>query len=198
MAEFWRRLHESDADASSPLAQRAIRLDFYLGGQRFRQLARVRHTDIDLAAGTILLIDGKGRREQPRPHLLPLTQSARVEVAWLVDFSRGLGSSFLLPGRLPGTELNQSTVSKFVRDISAAMLAEQKADARFQFIDIRRTIESTLAPHVPPHIRAQIQSHGLSGVQQRHYDMYEYFDEKKAALELWEKLLHSMLSPPRA
>ena len=33
-------------------------------------------------------------------------------------------------------------------------------------------------------IRSQVQSHGLGGVQQRHYDRHEYFDEKRATLEL--------------
>ena len=32
-------------------------------------------------------------------------------------------------------------------------------------------------------IRAQIQSHGLSGVQVRHYDRHDYRDEKRRVLE---------------
>jgi hypothetical protein len=31
--------------------------------------------------------------------------------------------------------------------------------------------------------RGQLQSHGLGGVQQRHYDKHHYFNEKRAALE---------------
>jgi hypothetical protein len=38
-------------------------------------------------------------------------------------------------------------------------------------------------------IRAQLQSHGLGGVQDRHYDRYEYMDEKRRALEGWDARL---------
>jgi hypothetical protein len=34
-------------------------------------------------------------------------------------------------------------------------------------------------------LRAQIQSHGLGGVQQRHYDRHDYREEKRKALEAW-------------
>ena len=38
-------------------------------------------------------------------------------------------------------------------------------------------------------MRAQIQSHGLGGIQQRHYDRHDYMPEKRAALELWAQRL---------
>ena len=34
-------------------------------------------------------------------------------------------------------------------------------------------------------VRAHLQSHGLGGVQKRHYDRHEYALEKRSALELW-------------
>jgi len=34
-------------------------------------------------------------------------------------------------------------------------------------------------------VRAQIQSHGLGGIQARHYDRHDYMQEKRAALALW-------------
>ena len=36
---------------------------------------------------------------------------------------------------------------------------------------------------VPSDVRAHLQSHGLGTVQHRHYDRYDYFDEKFHALE---------------
>lgn len=38
-------------------------------------------------------------------------------------------------------------------------------------------------------VRAQLQSHGLGGVQARHYDRHDYLDEKRAALETLYRLL---------
>jgi hypothetical protein len=37
--------------------------------------------------------------------------------------------------------------------------------------------------------RAQLLSHGLSGVQAAHYDRHSYTDEKRAALVAWEQRL---------
>jgi hypothetical protein len=47
-------------------------------------------------------------------------------------------------------------------------------------------------------IRAQIQSHGLSGVQTRHYDRHDYLNEKREALLLWENYLTSTLEPKQS
>jgi hypothetical protein len=38
-------------------------------------------------------------------------------------------------------------------------------------------------------VRAHLQSHGLGGVQTRHYDRYEYTKETRAALETLHRLL---------
>jgi hypothetical protein len=38
-------------------------------------------------------------------------------------------------------------------------------------------------------VRAQLLSHGLSGVQNLHYDRHSYMDEKRAALLVWERHL---------
>ncbi len=34
-------------------------------------------------------------------------------------------------------------------------------------------------------VRAQLQSHGLGGIQMRYYDRHDYALEKRAAVELW-------------
>jgi hypothetical protein len=63
------------------------------------------------------------------------------------------------------------------------MLDQGEVDMPFQMRDIRRTIETTLSKMgVSESHRAQIQSHGLSGVQARHYDKHNYLEEKKLAL----------------
>ena len=57
--------------------------------------------------------------------------------------------------------------------------------------DLRRTVETRLAGMgVSKDIRAQLQSHGLSGVQIRHYDQHDYAEEKRHAL----RVLHSWIA----
>ncbi len=43
-------------------------------------------------------------------------------------------------------------------------------------------------------VRARILSHGIGGVQDRHYDMHSYADEKRIALEAWETTLVEILN----
>jgi hypothetical protein len=70
-------------------------------------------------------------------------------------------------------------------------------DSQFSFIDFRRTIETKLAQlGVSKDYRAQIQSHGLSGVQNKHYDKHDYMPEKTNVLTLWENFLSNLLSTP--
>ena len=49
--------------------------------------------------------------------------------------------------------------------------------------------------NVSKEIRGQIASHGISGVQDNHYDMYDYLDQKREAAVIWSneinRLIHS-------
>jgi hypothetical protein len=77
-----------------------------------------------------------------------------------------------MPWQAPGKRLRQ---------IRKAMGCEP-----FDLRDVRRTAESMLAAQgVSRDLRAQLLSHGLSGVQQR-YDRYDYIREKCEALLAWE------------
>jgi hypothetical protein len=76
---------------------------------------------------------------------------------------------------------------------------EKEAREPFQLRDVRRTAETLLAGlKVSSDVRAQVQSHGLGGVQQRHYDHHEYVLEKKQALEKWARHLTALKSGKQA
>ena len=63
-----------------------------------------------------------------------------------------------------------------VHDICDRMMSQGLCASRFHHQDLRRTAETRMAEiGISKDIRAQIQSHGLGGVQARHYDMYDYF-----------------------
>jgi integrase len=191
----WRNFQNVDHEPYG-LYARVLRFNIFLGGQRLAQLLRVKSTQVDLKNKTILLFDGKGRREVERAHLLPLTQGAVLDAKWLVERSERLCSEFLFPSNVDGTLINHASISNLVTSISKQMLSEGKSASRFQFSDWRRTIETTLASlGVHKDHRAQLQSHGLSGVQDRHYDMWEYMPEKRKALEILQQHLDGLLEP---
>ncbi len=155
----------------------ALLTALYLGGQRPAQLLRVRAADVDLPGATITLRDPKGKRHEPRRHTLPLVGEAATIVERSVTGLSGETRIF---------STRAEALSVDVSDISAAMVKAEEAREAFQLRDIRRTCETMLASlSVSSDVRAQLQSHGLGGVQNRHYDRHDYMTEKKRALELW-------------
>ena len=62
----------------------------------------------------------------------------------------------------------------------------------FQLKRIRSGVETLLAQRgVSEEIRGRLQSHGIAGVQSKHYNAHDYLPEKLAALQLLEAALTS-------
>lgn len=91
------------------------------------------------------------------------------------------------------THLWPETMSDAVSGIFEKLMQSGQILAPFDLGDLRRTCETMMARMgVPKEIRAQLQSHGLGGVQNRHYDRHGYTDEKCTALRTWHKKLKSI------
>ena len=194
---LWKYLHPAD-ESLLTIEMRVVRVDLLLGGQRCEQLMRVKTNEVDTDADTILLYDPKGKRDEPREHLLPMLPQAKRDVLWFLQHSQLLGSEFLFAGRHQAHSLHPNTVSKAVVNISDALQRNKAIASRFEYRDLRRTVETRMAQlGVAPHIRAHIQSHDLSGVQIKHYDMWEYLPQKHDALAKWARFLSSLLAPPQ-
>jgi len=75
------------------------------------------------------------------------------------------------------------------------MLKVKESREEFELRDLRRTAETMLAAlKVPSDVRAHLLSHGLGGVQNRHYDRHDYAPEKKDALVRWMRHLTRLKS----
>jgi integrase len=158
-----------------------------LGGQRPMQLLRVTPSDVDLRAGRVTLYDGKGARREPRRHVLPLIKQAAAIFERLLKKASDQVPLFTTDDRTP---MRHETISVLVSNISAEMLKANESRELFELRDLRRTAETMLAGlKVPSDVRAQLLSHGLGGVQNRHYDHHDYAGEKKHALERWARHL---------
>lgn len=162
-------------------------LRFYLltGAQRLEQLVRARREDLD--EDGLTLWDRKGRRVRPRRHLVPLIGPARLAM-----MAMGGAGSYLVSIDGGRSSLHPSTLWRYVNGVASTLLAQGEVSFRFSPTDLRRTVETRLAAlKVAPIVRAQLQSHGLSGVQSRHYDRHAYLDEKREALEQLYRLMNS-------
>lgn len=148
-----------------------LRLHLLTGGQRIRQLTCVLNKDV--GEDQIVLFDGKGRSGQPpRPHAVPLTAEAK---AALKDCQAP--GKFALSTDGGVTHIAATTLSAWAAD-AAHMLPGFKTKR------VRSGIETVLAAsRIEEKIRGRLQSHGVSGVQARHYDGHDYVDEKRHALE---------------
>lgn len=153
------------------------------GSQRMRQLLRAKVTDWNPATETLQLFDGKGKRREARPHLIPLAKDGAAFIAHLVERAEAMGHDYIFA--VTGKPISADTAGHRLTAIR-----ERLALNPFDLRDIRRTVETTLAAlKVSKDIRGQLQSHGLGGVQNVHYDKHDYAKEKRAALVKWEKYL---------
>ncbi|MDT3669919.1 MAG: integrase family protein [Aromatoleum sp.] len=197
---FALRVGRADVDGAA-LPDQALLLALLAGGQRMAQLLRAKVADFDRASATLRLWDGKGKRAEAREHLLPLAPKGAAIAASLAERAKKHEQVraaeegrtpdmtrlwlFSTHGRVPMTE---TTPGKRVAEISAAMGGEP-----FDLRDIRRTCETMLAGMgISRDVRAQLLSHGISGVQAAHYDRHSYAAEKRAALLAWEAELDAI------
>jgi len=161
-------------------AGRALLAALLAGGQRMAQLLRAKVSDYDKDTQTLRLWDGKGKRATPREHALPLGPRADAAVKALAE-QRGEADALVF-------DVSERTAGNRVAQISAVMGGEP-----FDLRDIRRTTETMLAGMgISRDTRAQLLSHGISGVQAAHYDRHSYTDEKRAALVAWEARLEEI------
>ena len=176
---YWARI------SHSPLLQ------FHLltGGQRIDQLRRLTVGDRDVDAQTVIFRDPKGRREQARVHAIPLLPQAQDALDAMLGGQLG---SFLWTLDAGKHAASYTAARDTLAEVVRAMMDAGETSEPFTLGDLRRTVETRLAgAGVSRDIRAQLQSHGLGGVQQRHYDRHTYLDEKRAALETLKRLLVS-------
>ncbi len=168
----------------------ALKLALYAGGQRMAQILRAEVSDWTPETKTLRLTDPKGKRSEPREHLLPLAPVAASTVNELIKRSDEAKTPFLFPSGTLKTPLHISVPGPRVTEIAGTMDGEA-----FDLRDVRRTCETMLAElGVSRDIRAQLLSHGISGVQAAHYDRYAYTKEKRSTLVKWEQHLKRITS----
>lgn len=174
----------------------AMELSLILGGQRLAQVLRVTVDDLDLKARTVTLYDPKGRRATARRHVLPLTDPAVELLTGILEVRR---ADWLFGDK--GAPTSKDTVARKGVELLAEAQANIAAQAsgkaakrpKIEPRDLRRTAETMLAAMgVSKDVRAQLLSHGLGGVQDRHYDQHEYMTEKRNALQAWADRLQAL------
>lgn len=172
LAAYWRRIRAMEGPAGA-----LLRAHLLTGAQRCAQLARL--TRRSIANDALTLLDGKGRRKKARAHVVPLLPEATAAFAAMSGDSGEF--IFTLDGGKSGAGFH--AIRRKVAEVAEAMVAAKEAAETFTPGELRITVETRLAAvGIPMEIRAQLQSHGLGGVQNKHYDKHDYLREKHEAL----------------
>lgn len=175
--------------SADDLSSQALYLALLGGGQRMAQLLRAKVTDWTPETKTLRLWDGKGSRTSPREHLLPLAPKAASMVESLVKRAQSLKTTMLF------SSTGKKQLTENMPGMRCAEIRTSMGGEPFNLRDIRRTCETMLAGMgISRDTRAQLLSHGISGVQAAHYDRHSYSDEKRAALVAWEQRLDEIAS----
>lgn len=177
---YWQRIQGTE--------HAALRFHLLTGCQRIEQLRRTVAGDIDVDTQSLRLLDPKGRRSRPRVHYVPLLPAAMDA---LHDMCGDVPHGYLFTLTAGGAGATYHAISRHVSAVASAMLdADDLPGGTFTPGDLRRTVETRLADAgVSRDVRAHLQSHGLGGVQERHYDRHDYLPETRAALETMYDLL---------
>ncbi|HEX7380890.1 MAG TPA: hypothetical protein VF265_01920 [Nevskiaceae bacterium] len=165
-----------------------LRFHLLTGCQRIAQLGRVVTQNFDPDTQSILLLDNKGRRTRARKHYVPLIKPA---LDAMQAMHGGLAGPYLFTFTAGRSPVLFSPFDRRVKEVGDLMANRgELPGGSFTPGDLRRSVETALSGlHVPKEVRAHLQSHGLGGVQERHYDRYEYMDEKREALKSLYRLL---------
>ncbi len=171
---YWRRIAAQQGPKGA-----LLRFHLLTGCQRIQQLVRL--TTLDLDGDAVVLSDAKGRRTEARLHLVPLLPEAKAALDEMTSPSLGPYLLTLTMGEKPVTH---GAFADAMREIVTAMIEAGEVREPFTPGVLRRTVETRLAAvGTSGEIRAHLQSHGLHGVQHKHYNMHDYSAEKRAALE---------------
>ncbi|MGI3035559.1 tyrosine-type recombinase/integrase [Vibrio diabolicus] len=168
--------------------RQVLRLCFYLGGQRPHEVVTIKWSHINFDQKTVLV--SEAFQKTKKNHMLPLTNSAIQILEEIREQTATIGSPFVFFKKTNSNEHMPTNT------IAQALLTYKKVTKIRPFVarDFRRTVK-TLGGEIkiPKEYRDRLQGHAINDVSGRHYDMYEYIDEKRLGLELWEKALNSRL-----
>lgn len=159
-------------------------------GVRKGELVAARWAEFDADNAVWNLPEERSKTGVPISIPLPL-----VVLEWLEELHmRACGSEFVFPNRRSSNydHINESTLNAALKKL---FNQDKLTVEHFTVHDLRRTFRSLLASiGVPGHIAERCLNHKLKGVEGI-YDRYDYFDERREAVNKVADLLAPVINP---
>jgi integrase len=153
-----------------------------LTGQRRSEVIEAVWSEFDMP-GRLWTIPAD-RMKNKAPHTVPLVDDVMAILATLPRFA---GPHLFSTGAAPPTN---STIMKWKREFDKAL-----GVGPYRLHDLRRTMRTRLsALPIEDIVRELVISHTRPGLH-KIYDLHEYDDEKREALELWAQRLSQIVTP---
>ena len=124
-----------------------------------------------------------GELQDCRGQIVPLS-------AWAVREFQALralagDSPWVLPGQEPGKFIDPKLLTRGLAKCGVRF--RRQGIAAFHLHDLRRTCRTGLAKlRIPPHIAERVLNHAQERIAST-YDVYDYLDERRAALDAWRR-----------
>ena len=179
--------------ATTPRFERLSRVlvIYLLTGVRRSELAVARWSEFDFEGKlwNVPAVHVKGRRGERRAHTVPLSDWAVRELQALQHLAKR-GARYVLPN----DEGNGPIVPKLItRNVARAQNRMQKLGiGHFTLHDLRRTCRTGLGRlKIPPHIAERVVHHKQPPMEGT-YDVHDYIDEQRDALDKWARHLETL------
>jgi integrase len=170
-----------------------VRFVIAVGGQRILELLRTEWAH--LADDRQAIVIPKANSKTGRVHAVPLSSYAIDILAELKNVTGG--GKYIFQGRGLGNnvENEQHIRSDSVSRTIARYRLQHPKVKPFNLQDLRRTVKTVLGEQgVDKLIRDRLQNHAFLDVSSVHYDRYDYFEEKKYAVSVWDNYLRKTLN----
>ena len=170
------------------VTQMALKMVIFTGGQRAYEIVTLRWSDIDF--NERLVIVGAEYSKLKKPHHIPINDAVMVLLEQLKEKTGG--QEWLFPNhKKDGFQSTQSLSRALSRWQDLAGIE------RFQNRDLRRTIKTLMVKlKITPEYRNRLQNHALGNdVAEKHYNKFDYYDEKLMALDAIATYINTVLEP---
>lgn len=202
ISAFWRAL---DAYRGiTPTVRAGLKL-LLLTGVRSGELLRARIADVDLKARTWVVPPEhqkltRVRERTARPFVVPLAPTALALFEQLSALAKSLDSEHLMASfhaRAPGEPITDKSLNHAMRRLFEGPTPLLKFDGeRPTPHDLRRTVRTHLgeAIGVQWHVAERCLNHALPKIAAT-YDVADYLEERRAALEKWGEFVARLVDP---